>query len=41
MCQEDVLQQQQHHDGGELAADQRDILEARIEAAMLGVGRSR
>ncbi len=32
-----LLQQQQHDDRGELAADQGDVLEARIEAAMSGV----
>jgi hypothetical protein len=36
--QEHLLQQQQHDDGRELAADQRDILKAAIEAAMLGTG---
>lgn len=38
VSQEHVLQQQQHQDRAELAADQRHILEAGIEAAVLGVG---
>ncbi|MHC2257627.1 hypothetical protein ACVILK_007319 [Bradyrhizobium embrapense] len=36
--QEHLLQQQQHDDRGELAADQGDVLEAGIEATMLGIG---
>jgi len=36
--QEHLLEKQQHDDRSELAADQRDVLEAGIEAAMPGVG---
>jgi hypothetical protein len=32
------LQQQKHDDRGKLTADQGDVLETRIEAAMVGVG---
>ena len=36
--QKDFLQQQQHDDRGELPADQGDVLKARIETAVAGVG---
>ncbi len=36
--QKQLLQRQQHEDGGELAADQRDVPDARIEAAPVWMG---
>ncbi len=36
--EKDLLQQEQHNDGAELPADQGDVLEARIEAAMAAIG---
>ena len=39
--QEHLLQQQQHENGAQLAADQRHVLEAGVEAAMLLVARPR